>query len=99
MGRALRVREVVRALASGLVLVAVLVLPPLALARFIGWPLPSRVSLGAVRDALNGATISDAVLVNALACACWVAWLLVVLSASAEVAAWFRGRVAVRVPA
>lgn len=99
MGGPRRVREVVRALASGLALVAMLSLPPLALMRFIGWPLPSHVSFGAIRDALDGATISDEVLVNALACACWIAWLLVLVSASAEIAAWFQGRVAARIPA
>lgn len=88
-------REVTKSLLAIVALVALVVGLPWVLAANRGWPLPTEVpSLDAVSQALRGASISDEILLNALACLCWVAWLLLAASVLAEVVAWARGRAA-----
>lgn len=88
-------REATKSLSAIVALLALVVGPPWVLAANRGWPLPTEPpSLDAVSRALQGASISDEILLNALACLCWVAWLLLIASVLAEVVAWSRGRAA-----
>lgn len=93
------IRDVFRSLAAALALLAIVVGVPVMLAGTRGWPLPTAVpSADAVADALGGASISDGVLLDALACLAWLAWALVVWCAAVELRAWSRGRAASRAP-
>src|SRR4051812_18054395 len=88
-----------RALGAIGALTLLLVGIPAALVMVVGLPLPSRAfDLESIRGALDGATVSDDVLIKALACACWLTWALVVSSAVAEGGAWVQRRSARRVP-
>lgn len=100
MRRATRpTRLFLRAAGSAMLLAGFLVVPPVALARLIGWPLPHNLpTVGQIRDSLSGATVSDATLLDALACAVWVLWAVLVACAIAEVVAWARCREAWRLP-
>lgn len=97
--KARALQRLVRSVAAALSLGALLAGLPWALGRFIGWPLPRVLpSWTEVADALNGASISDAVLLKSLACAAWALWLLVAVCFVAEGSAWMRGREARDVP-
>ncbi len=92
-------RRMVRVVGALSALGALVVGLPWALARFVGRPLPHEVPrLSAITDALRGSSISDSVLINALACAGWVLWALVLCGLIAEGVAWARGREARRLP-
>lgn len=94
-----RFQEIVRGLAALTALVLVVALPPLLLTATVGWPLPRQVpSWAEVSDTLAGSSVSDDVLVKALACACWLVWWLLVLSVLEESIAWARGRASRRLP-
>lgn len=93
-----RVAEVTRGLAAAMTLAALIVGPPLLLARYIGWPLPTTINFDDIRHALGGATISDDVLIKALAVACWLAWAYALSCIAAEAVAWRSGRAARSVP-
>ena len=94
-----RMREIGKGLAASAALVVLVVGPPLGLAAGVGWPLPRQVpTWSELGDALGGSTVSDAALLKALACACWLVWLLVVASTLEELSAWARGRSARRLP-
>ncbi|MDP9404521.1 MAG: LysM peptidoglycan-binding domain-containing protein [Actinomycetota bacterium] len=91
--------DLVRSLAALVTLAALVLGVPWALARFVGWPLPTAVpSLRQLRDALSGNSISDAVILKTLAVLCWVAWAQLVACALAELGAWWRGRTAPTLP-
>lgn len=90
-----RLREITRGAGAALVLFGVIVVPPLVLGLAIGWPLPrSLPTWTELSDALSGATVSDIVVLKAIACACWLTWLAVSLAIVREVAAWRAGRAA-----
>jgi hypothetical protein len=94
-----RMREVARGVGAAAVLLLLVAGPPVVLSMGVGWPLPEGVPTGSeLGDALSGSTVSDAALIKALACACWLLWLLVVLSVIEELAAWGRGRSARQLP-
>ena len=96
-GRA--VSRLTRAAAALVLLTALLVGVPWALTTFVGWPLPRVLpAWSEVTDALNGASISDAVLIKSLACATWVLWALLAACFVVEGRAWLRGREAREVP-
>lgn len=89
----------VRAAGSLAALAGLLVGVPVALASAVGWPLPHAVpNWGDIGEALGGASVSDDVLVKALACAAWALWALILVSFVAEAVAWARGREATRLP-
>jgi nucleoid-associated protein YgaU/DNA-binding SARP family transcriptional activator len=68
-------------------LVALVVVPPAALVRFVGWPLPRALpDLDALGEALRSG-IDDRVVVNVLACLAWVLWAQLALAAAVEIAA------------
>lgn len=90
--------DVIRGIASLVALMVLLAAPPILLARFVGWPLPTTINVGDIRHALGGASISDAFVLKILAVACWIAWTQVVLCTVVECAAWARGHAARSVP-
>lgn len=91
--------DIVRSLLAVVGLAALVIALPIGLAAAQGWPLPSSLpSVGAIAHALSGASISDAVLLDGLACLSWVAWALLSGCVLVELMAWARGRTARRVP-
>jgi hypothetical protein len=80
--------------------VAILVVGvPLALASWVGWPLPTEVpTLSQIGDALRDTYIPDEFLVKALAVVCWLVWIELVASLLVEGVAHVRGRKAGTVP-
>jgi hypothetical protein len=79
----------------GLMIVGV----PLALASWVGSPLPAGVpTLTEVTTALRDTYIPDELLVKALALVCWLVWIELVASLLVEAVAYVRGRKAGRVP-
>lgn len=81
-----------------LTLVTLLVLPPLALTIFVGWPLPTSLP-GATElgEALRSG-VEDTVVVKALALVAWLAWSQVAVTIVVEAVAVVRGGVARRLP-
>jgi LysM domain len=72
---------------------------PLALATWVGSPLPAEVpSLSEVTDALRDSYVPDEFLVKALALVCWLVWIELVASLLVEAVAYARGRRAGHVP-
>ncbi len=72
---------------------------PLALASWVGSPLPAGVpTLSEVTTALRDTYIPDEFLVKALALVCWLVWIELVASLLVEAVAYVRGRKAGRVP-
>ena len=80
--------------------VAILVVGvPVALASWVGWPLPTEVpTLSQIGDALRDTYIPDEFLVKALAVVCWLVWIELVASLLVEAVAYVRGRKAGAVP-
>jgi len=67
-------------------LALLLLAPPLALATFVGWPLPTAIpTLDAVEMALRSG-VSDSIIVRGLALIGWAAWCQVALAIAVEVA-------------
>ena len=91
--------DVARGLAA-LAGVAILVVGvPVALASWVGWPLPTEVpTLSQIGDALRDTYIPDEFLVKALAVVCWLVWIELVASLLVEAVAYVRGRKAGAVP-
>lgn len=86
-----RLKELLAAVGSLLALVALLVGLPAALATLVGWPLPSRVPTGSeLLDAVKS-PITDQMLINALACVFWVAWVQILACTVVEVRAAVKG--------
>jgi DNA-binding SARP family transcriptional activator len=59
---------------AALLLAALVVGVPWALVRYVGWPLPERMPTGAELELHLFGPLSSGLLLNVLACACWVAW-------------------------
>jgi LysM domain len=80
--------------------VAILVVGvPVALASWVGWPLPTEVpTLSQIGNALRDTYIPDEFLVKALAVVCWLVWIELVASLLVEAVAYVRGRKAGAVP-
>ena len=90
-----RLRDVLRGLTSAIALATLLAGVPVALVALVGWPLPHTMpSLAELRRALGGPTISDGVLVKALALIAWTGWAQIVACTLVEIAAWTGGRAA-----
>lgn len=68
------VGRVVRGLVAGVVLLALLVGLPWALAHFIGWPLPDHVPTWDEIEATLQRPMSTQLLLNSLAVLCWILW-------------------------
>ncbi|MGH9157190.1 MAG: hypothetical protein ACRD1K_15430, partial [Acidimicrobiales bacterium] len=87
-----------RGLAALAVLVVLLVGPPIALARFVGWPLPRALPGLDQVVASTRSGIDDQVVVNTLAVLAWLVWVQIAVAAGVELVALARGRVARRAP-
>lgn len=97
----MRSRSIERAkgTAAALAVLATLTAPPLALARFVGNPLPSSIpSLDGVVDGLTRGGISDQTVINVLAVLAWIIWAQLAAALISETVAVARGRQAVRLP-
>lgn len=71
---------------------------PVLLWRLAGWPLPGQVpSPDGIGRALSRSSVSDLVIIKALALVGWGAWLLLCWSLIVETWAWVRGRPAAHV--
>jgi hypothetical protein len=94
-----RLAALLRGIAALFLLVALLVGVPIALWRFVGWPLPHTIpTWSQLRAGLTAHGIPDDILLKTLACICWVAWLGLLTSVLAETGAMIRGRAARRLP-
>lgn len=93
------VGDIVRSLAAIAGLGVLVIGLPIGLSMARGWPLPTSVpSIESISDALGGASISDAVLIDALACLSWLAWAVLTGCVIVESVAWARGRSARSLP-
>lgn len=80
-----------RAVGAAIVLAALLGGFPAVLVAAAGWPLPRAIpTWQQVSALLTGPGLPDQVLINTLACAGWVCWVLLTLSAVLEVTATVR---------
>ena len=76
---------------------ALLVGVPVALAVFVGWPLPSEVpTMQQVSDAFERQGVPLEVIINGLAIVVWIAWAQLAWALGAETMALVQGRVAGR---
>jgi DNA-binding SARP family transcriptional activator/nucleoid-associated protein YgaU len=75
-----------------------LVGPPVALATFVGWPLPRRLPSRSGAEQAIRIGIPDEVLVNGLAVVIWLVWAQLAVAVLAEVVATMRGRPTARLP-
>jgi DNA-binding SARP family transcriptional activator/nucleoid-associated protein YgaU len=90
--------EILRGSMSMAAAAGLLVGPPVALATFVGWPLPRRLpSLSGAEQAIR-IGIPDEVLVNGLAIVIWLVWAQLAVALLAEVVATMRGRPTARLP-
>jgi DNA-binding SARP family transcriptional activator len=69
-----RAGRVLRGSSAALLLAALVVGVPWALARYVGWPLPERMPTGTELELHLFGPLSSRLLLDVLACACWVAW-------------------------
>lgn len=91
-------RRLVAAVGSLVLAVLLTVGVPVLLWRLAGWPLPRQVpSPDGIGRALSRSSVSDLVIIKALALAGWGAWLLLCWSLVVETWAWVRGRPAAHV--
>ncbi|MGI8808500.1 MAG: LysM peptidoglycan-binding domain-containing protein, partial [Acidimicrobiales bacterium] len=79
-------------------LLAVLIGPPVALAHFVGWPLPVAVPGLDELTAAARSGIDDMVVIKVLAVLAWLCWLQIALAATVEMAALAHGHAARRAP-
>ncbi|WP_143517544.1 transcriptional regulator [Pseudonocardia sp. MH-G8] len=63
-----------RGSSAALLLAALVVGVPWALARYVGWPLPERLPTVTELELHLFGPLSSGLLLDVLACACWVAW-------------------------
>jgi len=91
--------ELARGLAALLVAALLLIGLPLLLWTAVGWPLPRAIpSPAALRDAVLHGSISDQVIVKALALLTWLAWVQFASCLLAETRAALKGRMPRRIP-
>jgi DNA-binding SARP family transcriptional activator len=77
--------------AAGSILAATITAIPIWLVAAVGWPLPQRVpTMDSLTSWLTG-TVSDRTVVNGIAIALWLVWLLFVQAVAAELRNMWRG--------
>ncbi|MEX2420561.1 MAG: hypothetical protein WD670_01965, partial [Actinomycetota bacterium] len=96
MGR--RVAGMVRGLLSALFTMALLIGPPLALVRFVGWPFPDGLPTFDEITAASRSGIDDAVIIKTLAILGWIVWTQIALALLVELGAVIRGLPAPSLP-
>lgn len=85
-----RIADFAAGLAALVALAAVMVLPPLLLTRFVGWPLPDRVpGFGDLENSVRTG-IDPYVIVKTLAVIAWIAWAQVAATVLVEIVALLR---------
>lgn len=85
-------RRAITAIASLAAIAALVVGVPVLLWRLAGWPLPTELpSPDGISRAISSSTVSDTLLVNALALIGWFSWALICWSFLAEIWAVIRG--------
>lgn len=93
-----RISAITRGLGSLAVLLVVLIGVPVALASWVGWPLPTSVpDISSVEQALRSG-IGDDAIVKTLALIAWIAWAQIALAITAEVVAVARRRPSIHLP-
>ena len=71
---------------------------PAFLWRVVGWPLPTTLpSWHQFSSSIAQTELPTATLAKTLACVGWIAWLVVAVALTVEIAAWFAGRSAPQV--
>jgi len=86
-------RRVVRAVAAWTVLAALVVGVPLALARFVGWPLPrSFPTWSSVVGSIQRSGVEPTVVVKTLAVVLWVCWARLAVAVAVSIVATVRRR-------
>ncbi len=94
-----RAGRVLSGSSAAVVLAALVVGVPWALARYVGWPLPERLPTGTELQLHLFGPLSSGLLLDVLACACWVAWAAFTLDVIRSTAALLaRGAGHIRVP-
>ena len=96
MGR--RVTGMLRGLLSTLFTLALLIGPPLALVRFVGWPFPEGLPTFDEITAASRSGIDDAVIIKTLAILGWMVWTQIALALLVEFGAVIRGLPAPSLP-
>ncbi|GHH32167.1 BTAD domain-containing putative transcriptional regulator [Lentzea cavernae] len=71
--------NLVRAVVASALLLTVLIGLPLGLTHYVGWPLPDEIPSWAVLAAVLTQPMSTSMLLNGLACFCWLSWAAFVL--------------------
>lgn len=89
-------RERLRGAGALVALAILLVGPPLALVRFVGWPLPTGVPDWEEMTSAARSGVDDVVVVKILAVLAWLLWAQISVAALAETVAVIRGRPAPR---
>lgn len=85
-------------LAALVMLLATMAGPPLALIRFVGWPLPRSIPTLDGLDHAARTGISDQLVINTLAVIAWIAWAQIAIAIATEIAAVARQRPARHLP-
>jgi DNA-binding SARP family transcriptional activator len=99
IGRPSAAGDRLRALASLLAILGLLVGVPLALAIFVGWPLPTEIPSGdRIGEAFRRQDVPVEVIVNGLAIVVWLAWAQLAWALGIETVAIVKGRAARRAP-
>lgn len=93
-----RSTQLVHAVACLMALVAIALGPPLLLASFAGWPLPTALPTAAELEQGLGGGVPDATIFKGLACIAWLAWLQIIIALIVDVAAVARGGITARAP-
>jgi DNA-binding SARP family transcriptional activator len=94
-----RAGRVLRGPSAAVLLAGLVAGVPWALARFVGWPLPERMPTAAELQLHLFGPLSSGLLLDVLACACWLAWAAFTLDVTRCTAAVLaRGAAHVRVP-
>lgn len=88
-----RSRDFVTSLFALVLGVVLVVGVPILLWKLAGWPLPGKMpSIEGVRNALSRSSVSDVVIIKAVALVGWAAWGLLCWSLVVETWAWLLGR-------
>lgn len=92
-----RYMRLTRGVAAAVALVALVAGVPYGLSRAAGWPMPRSVPTWTqITDIFSQPGVPDAILLDALAIVCWIAWGMIAIALIAEVVAVARGRAAPR---
>src|SRR5918996_1499190 len=95
MPRSHRLRDAAIGLVALLALLAIVIAVPVALVRFVGWPLPTTMpTVDVIGAALRYGHVAPGTLLKTLAVVVWATWLLMTVGILVELAAMTPGTVA-----